>query len=145
MNFQMFTANFNGSLATYLNLLAQFQLLTFETFIQRIFNFSPSIIDHWNQFHEERGVLNVESWAESSYIFTGRGRGLGLNTVQCCVNSTCNRKLWFPENEVLTFHNININSSIIYISQDILLLGLCFKHLHFPSLDMNWNLYLILT
>ena len=46
MNFQTFTANFNGSLATYLNFLAQFQLLTFETFIQRIFNFSPAIIDH---------------------------------------------------------------------------------------------------
>ena len=145
-----FTANFNGSLATYLNLLAQFQLLTFETFIQRIFNFSPSIIDHWNQFHEERDVLKAELRASTFLHDRGRGRGMGLNRVQCCGNSTCNRKLRFPENEILTFHNININTSIIYILLDILLLGswslsLCFKHLHFPSLDMNWNLYLILT
>ena len=152
MNFQTFSANFNGSLATYLNLLAQFQLLTFETFIQRIFNFSPPIIDHWNQFHEERGVLKAELRAPTFLQDRGRGRGMGvgLNRVQCCGNSTCNRKLWFPENEVLTFHNININTSIIYILlEDLiyccLVFGLCFKHLHFPSLDMNWNLYLILT
>ena len=74
MNFQIFTANFNGSLATYLNLLAQFQLLTFETFIQRIFNFSPPIIDHWNQFHEERDVLKAELRA-STFLQDGGGAG----------------------------------------------------------------------
>ena len=102
----------------------------FETFIQRIFNFSPPIIDHWNQFYEERGVLKAELRASTFLQDRGQGRGKGLNRVQCCGNSTCNRKLWFPENEILTFHNININTSIIYILlEDLiyccLVLGLC--------------------
>ena len=72
----------------------------------------------------------------------GQGRDWVLNRVQCCGNSTCNRKLWFPENEVLTFHNINISTSIIYnLLEDLiyccLVLGLCFKHLPFSWYELK--------